>query len=149
MGDSKKHIKKGENMSAPIFVQLKSIEISNQHETIRPSGVFDEEKPGTMVAVRPCDKKYAGKTFLGMYLCDAPTGFIGRTDGEKIILEMTDYTNPAIFIPETNEIVWGYGSWWGKIESEEKLRDITDASIQDIWYVRALKQLDSLQKATP
>lgn len=135
-------------MSNSIFVELRSIEISNQHETIRPSGIFAEEKPGTMVVVRPCDKKYNGKTFLGMYLCDAPTGFIGRQEGDKIVLEMGSYTNPAIYIPETNEIVWGYGSWWGKIETEEKLRQITDEDIQNVWYVRALKQLEASQNIT-
>lgn len=125
------------------YVKLENIEIANSHETIRPSGVFGGQKPGTMVAVRPCADKYEGKTLLGMYLCDAPTGVIGRQEGETVMLEMIDYTNPAIYIPETDEIVWGYGSWWGEIESPEKLREITDEDIQNIWYVRALKQLEA------
>ena len=64
---------------------------------------------------------------------------------------MTDYTNPAIFIPSLNKIVWGYGSWWGEIASAEKLHQITDSDIQNVWYVRALKQLQSQQPevATP
>lgn len=125
-----------------IYVKLEGIEIANAHETIKPSGLFGSEKPGTMVAVRPCDKECNGKTYLGMYLCSAPTGVIGeQVGGKRIVLKMVDHTNPAIYIPELDRIVWGYGSWWGKIESEEKLRQITDADIQNVWYVRALKQL--------
>jgi len=125
-------------MSA-LFVKLTSVEIENIHETIKPSS-FGGSKPGTMVAVRPCADKYEGKTYLGMYLCAAPTSIIGRQVGEKIILKMSDYTNPAIYIPDLDEIVWGYGSWWGEIESEEQLREITNEDIQNIWYVQALKQ---------
>lgn len=126
-----------------LFVKLDKITVANRHETIRPSGIFGRDKPGTMVAVRPCAEKYENKTLLGMYLCDAPTNVIGRQDGDTLVLEMTDYTNPAIYIPETDEIVWGYGSWWGKIESPEKLREITDESIENLWYVRALRQLET------
>ena len=124
-----------------LYVKLESVEIANAHETIRVSGIFGDDKPGMMVAIRPCDEECKGKTYLGMYLCDAPTGVIGCQVGNKIVLEMTDYNNPAIYVPELGRIVWGYGSWWEEIESEEKLRQITDADIQDIWYVRALKQL--------
>ena len=126
-----------------IYIKINSIEVSNDHETIRPSGIFGGQKPGTMVAVRPCNEKYKNKTFLGMYLCDAPTGVIGEQVGDKIVLKMTSYTNPAIYIPEYDEIVWGYGSWWGEIKSEEHLKQISDKDIQDIWYVKALKQLSN------
>jgi len=125
-----------------IYVKLESIEISNGHETIRPSGILSKRKPGTMVAVRPCAEKYNNKTFLGMYLADAPTGFIGKQQGGKMILEMSDYTNPAIYILELDEIVWGYESWWGEIESEEKLREITNEDIDNCWYVKALQQIN-------
>lgn len=128
-------------MATPIHVKLTSIEIENFHQTVKPSGIFGDTKPGTMVAVRPCGEEYKGKTFLGMYLCSAPTGVVGVQQGDKIVLTMIDYTNPAIYVPELDRIVWGYESWWGKIESEEKLREITDADIQNVWYVRALKQL--------
>lgn len=125
-----------------IYVKLEKIEIANSHETLKASHIPDSCKPGTMVAVRPCAEEYAKKTFLGMYLASAPTGFIGHQIGEKIVLRMTDYTNPAIYIPELDIIVWGYESWWGEIKSEKELKQITDESIQNIWYVKALKQLE-------
>ena len=129
-----------------MYVKLTSIIIANDHETIRPSAILSSSKPGTMVQVRPCDEQYGDKTYLGMYLCAAPTGFCGRQIGETLILEMTEYTNPAIYIPELDKIVWGYGSWWGEIKSEDELCQITDEDIQDVWYVRALKQLSERQK---
>ena len=100
-----------------------------------------------MVAVRPCGDEYEGKTFLEVYLCDAPTSVIGEQTGDKMVLTMTNYTNPAIYIPERDAIVWGYGSWWGEIESEEKLQQITDDDIRDAWYVKALKQLQEKSEA--
>ena len=76
-----------------------------------------------------------------MYLCSAPTGVIGHQVGNEILLQMTEYTNPAIYVPVLDKIIWGYGSWWGPIKSEEHLKQITDEDIQNIWYVKALKQL--------
>lgn len=67
-----------------LYVELEGIEIANAHETIRPGGIFERHKPGTMVAVRPCDAQYGNRTYLGMYLCDAPTNVIGKQVGKKI-----------------------------------------------------------------
>lgn len=51
--------------------------------------------------------------------------------------------NPAIWVPSLNRVVWGCESWWGVISSPEQLRNITDADIENIWYVRALKELSA------
>lgn len=126
-----------------LFVQLTSIEIANAHETIKASDLFDRLEPGAMVAVRPCGKEHEGKTFLGMYLCAAPTTVYGEQKGDKIIIAMGEYTNPAIYVPELKKIVWGYESWWGEIKSKEDLHQITDEDINNCWYVRALKQLEA------
>lgn len=77
-----------------------------------------------------------------MYLCDAPTGVIGKQVGEELVLELNDFTNPAIFVPEFNEIIWGAESWWSKIESPDDLKQITDADIENAWYVKALKKIE-------
>jgi hypothetical protein len=52
-----------------------------------------------------------------------------------------------IFIPEVNEVVWGCGSWWGKIKSEDDLKTITDEDINNVWYVKALNQLEEKNPA--
>ena len=46
-----------------------------------------------------------------------------------------------IFVPELNEVVWGCGSFWQKIRSKEQLKNITDGDINNVWYVKALKQI--------
>lgn len=123
----------------PLFVRFERVLIENPHDTIRPSILLrSSTKPGAMVAVRPVGSE---KTYLGMYLCCAPTSVFGEQRGEDLVLRMSEHTNPAIYVPELDRIVWGYGSWWGEIESEEKLREITDDVIENQWYVRALKQL--------
>ena len=50
--------------------------------------------------------------------------------------------NPMIWIPERGEIVYGCGSWWGSIESMDQLSEITDATISNVWYVKALDDLE-------
>jgi len=56
------------------------------------------------------------------------------------------YGNPAIFVFDLNEIIFGYESWWGVIESEKQLKEITNDVIDNVWYVKALKQIDELDK---
>jgi hypothetical protein len=41
----------------------------------------------------------------------------------------------------------GYESWWGQINSPEELKAITDVDIQNVWYVKALKEMAE-KKAT-
>lgn len=132
----------------PIWVEMSGIRIANYHNTIEPTGLFSKIKPGAMVMVRPCDKELQGKTFLGMYLCSAPTGFQCKQVGNEIVLTMVNHTNPAIYVPELDRIVWGYESWWGEIKNESQLRQITDEDIQNVWYVRALQQLNKTDAET-
>jgi hypothetical protein len=34
-------------------------------------------------------------------------------------------------------------SWWGVVESENNLKDITMDTINDQWYVKALKSMEA------
>lgn len=96
---------------------------------------------GDMVSVRPCAEEYGGKTFLGVLLGELPLSqSVSLKDG-VLIVEQCMY-NPAIFIPERNAIVFGCGSFWGRIKSADQLRKITDDDINNVWYMKALKQLD-------
>jgi hypothetical protein len=108
-------------------------------------------KPGQFVSVRPCADEYEGKTFLGILIGELATAVMlnivdkskGWSDAE---LEMQYINfNPMIFIPERH-VVFGFGSWWRPIESESDLNEITDADIQDIWYVKALKAMAQHQE---
>lgn len=98
-------------------------------------------RKGCLVSVRPCGEKYKDKTYLGFYLGDFALGFSGKYEGDALVLSHSSH-NPAIFIPEVREIVYGCESWWSEIESEEQLRQITDDDIDNVWYVKALKEIN-------
>lgn len=107
-------------------------------EYFRPIRSNLSGEPGTLVMVRPCPERYHNKTYIGILVGDATIDFINVGTKEEPKYEA--YRNPMILIPETKSVVFGAESWWGPIEKEEDLRQITDADIQDIWYVKALKQ---------
>jgi len=94
--------------------------------------------PGTFVSVRPCDDK---KTYLGIYLGDLQTTPLVAHSTKSQTLFVNCRTNPAMWVPDLNKVVWGYGSWWGEVASEEELRQISDADIDNVWYVKALKAI--------
>ncbi len=105
-------------------------------------------KVGDFVSVRPCGEECHDKTFLGIYLGDFPCSLY--VDFKKETGELTvDFSmmNPAIFVPDLNKVIRGYESWWGTIKYPEQLYQITDADIDNIWYVKALKILSAAKEA--
>lgn len=97
---------------------------------------------GLLVMVRPVAKEYGDKTFLGVLLGEMAVSQACSFDKKSGVLKVDRCMfNPMIFIPEKNAVVFGYESWWGVIKSEGQLRQITDADIQSVWYVKALKQI--------
>lgn len=108
---------------------------------------FPEGKPvretrdsGKMVKIRPCSDEYENKTFLGVYIGDAAISSSISITNEALVCSWSHF-NPAILIPDSGKIVYGIESWWGLIETEEDLQSITDIDVENIWYVKALKQL--------
>lgn len=97
---------------------------------------------GDMVAVRPCDKELNGKTFLGVLLGEIALSqsVAYNKDAGELVVSRALY-NPAIFVPELRRVVYGCGSWWGRIKDADQLRQITDGDINNVWYVQAMKQL--------
>lgn len=102
---------------------------------------WKSESIGSWVSVRPCVDNEGGKTFLGVYLGDLQRSPMYAWLDDTHEFEIYPDTNPAMWVPELKRIVWGMESWWGVIDSADDLRKITDADIQNIWYVRALKEL--------
>lgn len=130
----------------PITVQALAFE---GDEVYRPTLLFGG-KCGDFVSVRPVGDKYQKKTFLGILIGEVALSMGVRWHEKAGKLEVARYGhNPMIFIPELNEVVWGCGSWWGKIQSEEQLRQITDNDIENVWYVRAMKALAEREKEKP
>ena len=96
------------------------------------------------VSVRPVDEEYAGKTFLGILIGRAPLGVRTAYDEENRVLHLKpSFHNPCIWIPDLERIVFGAGSWWAPIKSPEDLRKISDTDIENVWYVKALRALET------
>jgi hypothetical protein len=104
-------------------------------------------KVGMYVAIRSCKKDHGDKTRLGILIGWVPVHssveFLaeeGKKDTGKLVFYHNGQ-NPAIFVPDLNEVVLGCESWWGPIESPEQLREITDGDIQNVWYVKAMNTM--------
>jgi hypothetical protein len=107
-----------------------------------PEQLYREKSCGQWVAVRPSAKDCGGKTFLGVMLGDFAqhvSAFRFRPNPGQ--LEVSAMGNPTMYVPDLKRIVWGSGSWWSIIKSPEDLKLISDKDINDVWYVRALREL--------
>jgi hypothetical protein len=99
-------------------------------------------KPGTFVAIRPCAKECEGRTYLGLYLGDLAMGFMTHVSREIEAIKIDfSWYNPAIWVFDLNKVVLGAESWWNPIKSEKHLRQITNNDIDNVWYVRAMRQM--------
>ena len=99
---------------------------------------FENSRTGNLVKIKPCGEEYKGKTYLGIYLEDMPQGTMISHTRERV-LELSFMNNPAIYVFDFKKIVYGCESWWGEINSPDELKDITEDDIENIWYVRLLK----------
>lgn len=98
---------------------------------------------GTTVKVRPCSDNPDKKTFLGIYLGDLPRTTHATYNRTSHEIEISQHTNPAMWVPTLNKIIFGDESWWqdiGMVPSEEDLKDvcITDSDIENQWYMKAI-----------
>ena len=98
---------------------------------------------GSLVAVRPVNSE---KTYLGVYLGEIPIRVSHAFDPKTKELNFYIGSNPAICIPDLGcRVVMGAGSWWRELKSKDQLKDITDADIQNVWYVKALTQIKDFE----
>lgn len=116
------------------------ITVSNiENKPIEQYGISAEI--GQLVAIRPCDKEYQNKTYIGFYLGEMPIQIITSFNPDTQTLTNTTLSNPAIFVPELKKTIYGCESWWKVIESEKDFKEITDTDINNTWYVSLLKDL--------
>jgi hypothetical protein len=119
------------------------IEFPVEISAVESSGnLKPKDKVGGWVSIRLVDDK---KTYLGVYLGELTLGFFHSYNIKSKILSIIPHMNPAIYVPDLKRVAWGCESWWGVIDTPEKLRTISDADIQNVWYVRALKELEGKQ----
>lgn len=146
--ESKKTIKLAFEIEFPITV--KEIVCRTDHPVRMQS---DGHKSGQFVAVRSVKKEHGEKTYLGILVGFVPIDVLvslKHPEGnpkEGTLAVSSRSTNPLIFIPELGESVLGAESWWEPIKDETQLRQITNEDIQNVWYVKALKQLSEAKKA--
>ncbi|MGI0120310.1 hypothetical protein [Zooshikella sp. RANM57] len=95
-------------------------------------------KQGDYVAVKPCSDE---KTYLGVMLGDLCEPVLGYNTSIETLYLKRGMGNPAMWVFDLNKVVMGYESWWNKIEKPEDLKQITDTDIDNVWYVKALKDL--------
>jgi hypothetical protein len=118
-------------------IEVSKINIDNQVTGLRDKSI------GRFVSIRPCAKEYQNKTYLGIYLGDLPTSNHVTHNDETKELNISFTTNPAILVFDLKKIVYGYESWWRLIESEEDLKQITDTDIDNVWYMKVLKEVNT------
>lgn len=97
-------------------------------------------KPGALCAVKPCDDD---KTYLGLLLGELPTSIYSEYDVKTQELTNGVLLNPAIYVFELKKIVYGCESWWTRIKSEEDFHQITDKDIENTWYVKLLREMQT------
>ena len=93
------------------------------------------------VAVRPCGDNPDNKTYLGILLGECSMMARGLYNIEKQEIFVSDRLNPMIFVPDLMKVVLGVESWWDTIDKPEDLKQISDADIQNVWYVKALREM--------
>lgn len=129
-------------------IEVKDIQWEGfERPEIRPDRLFGTQV-GAFVAVRLASKEDT-KTYLGIMLGDymRPQVTFDSETGTLTFKPTEFMGNPAMWVPDLNRIVMGFESWWGEIKSVEDLKQITDADIQNVWYVKALKALAEKEKA--
>ena len=99
---------------------------------------FKKEQPCKYVAVRPVDDE---KTYIGILIGEGTLSGGGLYNIENQEIFVSHILNPVIFIPDLMRVVSGIESWWSVIKKPEDLKQITDADIQNVWYVKALKSI--------
>lgn len=113
--------------------------VSRRTPAWRPDVLFGG-KCGDMVSIRPCNARFGDRTYLGVMLGEISQGIQLTIRGDELHYDAS-YHNPAILIPDLGEVVFGNASWWGVITDATQLREITDADISNVWYVKALEQI--------
>lgn len=96
---------------------------------------------GSLVAVKPCGEEYQGKTYIGILLGDLPINIISTLNKKSSVLKIFTRKNPAILVPELKKIIFGYESWWRKIDNVDDFKEITNQDIENTWYVKLLSAL--------
>ena len=140
-GKLAEHLKKTENMLIDDEIKYPLQVDKLDCFALKPES--ERKAVGGWVKVRPVAKEYEGKTFLGIYLGDLPVGQMTTYNPDDKSMGIIFKRNPAMFIPDLKKIIYGMESWWGEISKPEDMKSITNKDIENVWYVKALKEMTS------
>lgn len=101
-----------------------------KNEKISTDPILSSARCGDLCEIKPCAKEYNGKSYIGFYIGDMATAIHSSLDNETKILTNRTMTNPAIFVPELKKVIYGYESWWRKIEKVEDFKGISEEDIE-------------------
>lgn len=134
MEDNEKNLRIDDEIPLPCEVHSINVgfEAGLNQEDIIPTGSW--------VAVRVAGQP---ATYLGILLGRLPAEGMATYHVEKKALKLLVVRNPAMYVPDLKRVVWGMESWWRPIRKPEELKQITDKDIENVWYVRALKELEA------
>lgn len=125
------------------FDLSKELVVDKDVPIIRKTSVIGRAKCGSLVSVRSCRKEHGDRTYLGIYLGEMATTISHSVNG-SVVTARPSMHNPAIFVPELGDIIYGYESFWALKDGEGEhptADEITDEAISNTWYVRALMGL--------
>ena len=84
---------------------------------------------------------------MGFYIGELALGSsVSLDENEAVRLDFASH-NPAIFVPRLKKVIYGMESWWGEIESVEELKAITNEDINNVWYVKLMKEMMGKEEA--
>jgi hypothetical protein len=117
------------------------IAVSKINESGLKNSSYRDSEIGRFVKIRPCKDEYKDRTYLGLFLGESPIGLHISHNRSTKELSISYHKNPAIYVFDLKKIIYGIESWWGIIEKEEDLKEISDIDIDNVWYVKALKSM--------
>jgi len=87
-----------------------------------------DSRVGDFAAVSPCDDRFGGKTYLGLYLGKLPLRINLMYSGDygENVIDVGMYRNPALLVPSLNRVVYGEECWWKFIESPDELQPLDE-----------------------
>lgn len=85
---------------------------------------------GRPVRLRACaDGWDRDKTYIGVYICDAPLEAMYSRNRETGRLTLTTLNNPLIYVPSERRFIRGIECWWDRVPSSDDVADLTDDDI--------------------
>ena len=140
------HMEKAEKENI-FFEDAKKFDPPITVQSVRIQVAGFNKLPCKYVAIRPCGDNPDNKTYLGILLGECSIMALGLYYPEKQEIFVKDRLNPMIFVPDLMKVVLGVESCWDTIDKPEDLKQITDADIQNVWYVKALKEVQKEKHA--